>query len=99
MPAVALPRAFELFAEHLRAGARDYFAFDAAFRYDCETRFAELDADVIVIATQSGLLDATRAAAKAIRGARLVEATEILTAVFEAGAEAISKRVLTILDA
>jgi pimeloyl-ACP methyl ester carboxylesterase len=95
---VPLPRAFELLTEHLRTGARDYVGFTAAFGYDCEQRFAALDADVVVIATQSGMLEPTLAAAAVIRGATLVTASEITTAVFESGADAISKHILTALD-
>ncbi len=95
---VPLPRAFELFVEHLRAAPDDHLAFAAAFGYDCEARFAALDADVVVLATQSGLLEPSRSAAAAIPGARLVEVPEVTTAVFEAGADAIADRLLGALD-
>jgi len=98
LDAVPLDRCLALFAEHLRAGTNDWLGFAAAFDYDCETRFAGLDRPVVVIATDSGLCDATRAAAAALPDARLVEAAEITTAVFEAGAEAIAKRVGAALD-
>ena len=95
---VPLDRAFELFTEHLRAGTRDWHAFDAAFRYDCEGRFGSLQADVTCLATQSGLHGPTGAAAAAIPGATFVDVPEVTTAVFEAGAEAISERILSVLD-
>ena len=95
---VPLPRALELFAEHIRVGAHDWFAFDAAFSYDCESRFAALDADVVCLATQSGLHGPTVSAAQAIPGARLVDVPEVTTAVFESGAENISKRIHEALD-
>ena len=60
---VPLPRAFELFTEHLRAGTCDYFGFAAAFSYDCTARFSDLQADVSCLATQSGLHAPTEAAA------------------------------------
>lgn len=91
--AVPLPRAFELFTEHMRAGNKDHFAFSAAFRYDCETRFAMLDADVVLLATQSGLHEATMHAASGISSATLIDVPEITTAVFEKGAAAIAKRI------
>lgn len=90
---VPLPRAFELFAEHLRAGTNDYFGFSAAFSYDCESRFSELDADVVCLATQSGLHEPTVAASKAIPHAEFVDVPEVDTAVFEAGASAIANRI------
>ena len=90
---VPLQRAFELFAEHLRAGDNDYRGFAAAFSYDCEARFAELDADVVILATKSGLHAQTVAAADVVRGATFVDVPEVTTAVFELGAEAIAKRI------
>ena len=98
VPGVPLPRALSLFAEHLRAGETAHLAFAAAFEYDCEARFAELDADVAVLATQSPLYDASASAAKAIKGAKFVDVPEVTTAVFESGADAISKRILAALD-
>jgi pimeloyl-ACP methyl ester carboxylesterase len=91
--AVPLPRAFELFAEHLRTGRNDYFGFSAAFAYDCESRFAELDADVVLLATQSGLHEPTVQARDAISNARFIDVPEVTTAVFEQGAPAIAKRI------
>ena len=94
-----MPRAFELFAEHLRAGSNDHFGFAAAFSYDWESRFAELDADVAVLATQSGLHEATVLAASTIRNATYTDVTDVTTAVFEAGAPAIAGHIKKALDA
>ena len=98
LDAVPLPRAFELFAEHLRAGSHDYFGFDAAFRYDCDTRFRSLRTETICLATQSALYGPTQLAAGLIPNARSIEAPEVTTAVFEAGADAIAKRIVAALD-
>lgn len=95
---VALDRAFELFVEHLRAGADDFRAFAAAFRYDCVSRFAELDVDAVVLATRSSLREPSHAAAAAIDGARLVDVDEVTTAVFEAGAQEIARAVIAALE-
>jgi len=95
---VPLPRAFELFAEHLRAGSKDYFGFAAAFSYDCESRFAALDADVALLATQSALREATVTLAKAMDRASFTDVTEVTTSVFESGAAAIAKRINEALD-
>lgn len=95
---VPLSRAIELFAEHLRAGTHDWFAFDAAFNYDCEARFSSIESDVVCLATQSGLHGPTEAAAAVIPGARFVDVPEVTSAVFEKGAEAISRRILDALD-
>jgi pimeloyl-ACP methyl ester carboxylesterase len=98
LPDIPLPRAFDLFVEHLRGGAHDYFAFDAAFAYPCEEKFAALQRRVDVIATQSGLLEPSRAAASMLPDVRLLEALEVESPVFETGADAISKRILSVLD-
>lgn len=90
---VPLPRAFELFAEQLRAADRDYFGFAAAFTYASEERFPLITADTTVLATQSGLHGPSVSAAEAIPDATLVDVTEVKTAVFESGAAAISQRI------
>lgn len=90
---VPLPRAFALFSEHLRSGNNDYFGFSAAFSYDCETHFAQLDADVVLLATQSGLHEPTVNARGLLAGARFIDVPEVTTAVFEQGATAIAKRI------
>ncbi len=90
---VPLERTFELFAEQLRAGSHDYFAFEAAFRYPCEDRLPRIKVDTTVLATQSALHGPSVEAASVIPGATFVDVTEVTTAVFEAGANAISLRV------
>lgn len=90
---VPLPRALQLFAEHLRAGQREHYAFAAAFSYDCDKRLPQLTTDTVVLATQSGLHDASLSAAEAIPDATLVDVTEVTTAVFESGADAICRRI------
>lgn len=95
---VSLECAFELFAEHLRAGTREHFGFNAAFSYDCESRFKALFGDIVVLATQSGLHAPSVAAAESIADAVFVDASDVTTAVFEAGAEAISKHIISALE-
>ena len=82
---VSMPRTINLLAEHLRAFPEDHQGFQAAFSYDCVGRFAALDADVVVLGTRSGLLDATHAAAAAIKDSTLVDVEDVTTAVFESG--------------
>lgn len=98
LPDIPLSRAFDLFVEHLRGGTHDYFAFEAAFTYHCEEKFAEIGRWVDVIATQSALLEPSRAAASVLQNVRLLEALNIESPVFETGAESISKRILSVLD-
>ena len=90
---VPLERCIALLAEHLRAGSHDYFGFDAAFSYPCENKLPALTVETTVLATQSGLHDASVAAADIILGATLVDVTEVTSAVFEDRAEAICRRI------
>ena len=94
---VSLDRAFELFTENLRAGTKDFYGFRAAFSYDCAARFAELTTTTDIIATKSGLLEATHHAAEQVTHARLTQAEEITTAVFESSAPLIAEIVRSIL--
>ncbi len=95
---VPLDRAFDLFVDQVSTGPRDYFCFHAAFTYDCLDRFARITNPCTVIATQSPLLEPTRAAAKAVEHATLVVESAITTAVFEQGAETIAGHVRKILN-
>lgn len=87
-------RSFEMFTEQLRHGADMNAAFGAALSYDCESGFARITAPVTVIATQSALIDATRAAACIIPSAVLIERLDIKRAVLDETAETIAKDVL-----
>lgn len=96
--AMPYTRAFDLFVESLRAGHRSHWAFHAAFTYASEERLPELQKRVCVIATKSGLLHATRAAAELMPNATLTERLDITRAVFEEGAETISTEILASLE-
>jgi len=96
--AAGLNRSIELFVEHLRALPDDQLGFLAAFSYDCEQHFADIGGRTTVIATESGLKAATEAAASVIRNAAYVSADDIQGAVFEAGAERITRYILDSLD-
>ncbi|CAM3649712.1 alpha/beta hydrolase [Litorimonas haliclonae] len=76
-------RAFELWVETLRSGRFQSDLFRAAFAYDCEKEFPDFDRLVTVIATQSGLLEATRQAAELLPKANLIERLDILPPTFE----------------
>ena len=95
---MALERSFALFIEQLRPGTKDYYGFNAAFSYDCKTRFSSLATPTTIVATRSGLLDATHAAAAQVPHARLIDVEDITTAVFETGAESIAKVIISSLE-
>lgn len=95
---IDLDRAYALFLEHARAGRRAGDAFQAAFSYAPEDRFPEVTHPAAVIATQSGLLAGTRAAAALLPAARLVERLDVTGGVMEAGADAIAEEAEAFLD-
>ena len=89
---VSESRAFHLWVETLRSGAHQSDAFRAAFAYDPEAGLRDLPCPVRVIATQSGLLEPTRAAAIAM-GAPLTERMDVSAPVFEAHAQAMAQTI------
>ncbi|GLQ19582.1 alpha/beta fold hydrolase [Algimonas porphyrae] len=78
-------RAFHLWVETLRSGAHQSDAFRAAFAYDPHAGLANLPCPVRIIATRSGLLEPSRAAASAI-DVSLTERMDVSAPVFEAHA-------------
>ena len=95
---VPLPRTIELLAEQLRSVDRDYFGFAAAFTFPSEEKLAGISVDTTILATQSSLHGPSLAAAELIPDVTLVDVTEVTTAVFESGAEAISERINAALE-
>lgn len=83
-------QAFAMFVEHLRPGRGMNAAFHAAFTYPWEERLPMISSSVMVLATQSMLLESSRAAAKAIPDARLVERLEITRSVLDESAAKIA---------
>lgn len=76
-------RAYALWVETLRAGEHRNNMFRAAFAYDVETTLRQMTHPVHMIATQSSLLEPTRAAAKLCRSTILSERLGIDKAVFD----------------
>lgn len=72
--------------------------FIAAFNYPSEERFFKIKHDTLVIATDSVMLDTSRAAARAIRKSELLEFPEVNPPALENGAAVISNATLEFLD-
>jgi len=72
--------------------------FVAAFSYPCQERYPLVAHECLLIATDSELLDPTRAAAEAIPGSVLKEFPDIQDNPLETGAPAISATTLEFLD-
>ena len=96
--AMGMERAVALLAEQLRAYPHSHLAFRATFSYPCQERFNRLPGPVSIIASQSGLLEATRACSEATPAGRFVEALEITRGVFEEGAGAITVKIDAALE-
>ncbi|WFL76346.1 alpha/beta fold hydrolase [Altererythrobacter arenosus] len=94
-----MDRSFAMFVEQLRHGEAMNAGFHAGFSYEVEDRLARIAHPATVIATQSGLLDATRRAARLIPQARLVERLDITRAVLDEAAAETASEVLRALDA
>ncbi|MEL7028299.1 MAG: alpha/beta hydrolase [Pseudomonadota bacterium] len=90
----SLSRAYEMFVDQASAGEGMNAAFGAAFAYPCAERFSAVATPTTVIATQSGLLEPTRAAASALPKADYIERLDITAAVLERGAEEIAAELL-----
>ena len=99
MGKVNIERSFDLLIESLRPGNRDHFAFHAAFTYACEEQFKFNSKHINILATRSGLLDATHAASSILSNSEIRDIEDITSNVFEEGAEIITKHVLEILNA
>lgn len=90
--------AFAMFTEHLRPGIHMNAGFLAAFTYLWEDRLALVQQDSLVIATQSPLLKASRAAASTLPNATLLERLDIKKSVLDGAAEPIAAEVIGFLD-
>ena len=93
-----MARAFEMFVEQLRHGEGMNAAFAAARDYDVEPAAANTSAPVTVIATQSPLLEPSRAGAAAIPGAELIERLDVSRAVLDEAASVMAPEILAALD-
>lgn len=89
---VSEARAFDLWVETLRSCAHQSDAFQAAFAYDPMDGLADLPCGVSMIATKSGLLAPTRAAAATIN-VSLSERMDVTAPVFEAHAKEMAEEI------
>ena len=65
----------------------------------CEEQFKSNSKHINILATRSGLLDATHAASGILDNSEIRDIEDITSNVFEEGAEIIAKHVLEILNA
>lgn len=91
-------RSFEMFVEQLRHGKNMNAAFHAGFSYDVESRLPVMKHPALVLASQSGLLEATRTAAKLMPTAKLVERLDIKRAVLDEAAAITADELMLFFD-
>jgi pimeloyl-ACP methyl ester carboxylesterase len=90
---VSMERGFEAFVDELRAYPHDWWAHDAAFGFDVETAFAEVQQPVLVLNPSNTLAQASRRAAWALPDGHLVDLPLLHNAPFDVGAEELAERV------
>jgi pimeloyl-ACP methyl ester carboxylesterase len=90
---VSLARGFEAFVDELRAYPHDWWAHDAAFGFDVETAFAEVQQPVLILNPANALAKASRRAALALPDGQLVDLPLLHNAPFDVAAEELAQRV------
>jgi len=90
---VSLERGFEAFVDELRAYPHDWWAHDAAFDFDVETAFAEVQQPALVLNPANTLAQASRRAAWALPDGQLVDLPLLHNAPLDVGAEELAERV------
>ncbi len=84
---MSLKRAFGNFVDELRAWPNGYWAHQALFEYDCDSRFALVKQPVRILNPQSHLAEASRIAAALFPQAQCIELPDMSGAVLEAHAD------------
>jgi len=90
---MSLERGFEAFVDELRAYPNDWWAHDAAFGFDVETAFAEVQQPVLVLNPANTLAQASRRAAWALPDGQLLDLPLLHDAPFDVGAEELAERI------
>jgi pimeloyl-ACP methyl ester carboxylesterase len=90
---VSLERGFEAFVDELRAYPHDWWAHDAAFGFDVEAAFADVQQPVLVLNPANMLAQASRRAAWALPDSHLVDLPLLHNAPLDVGAEELAERI------
>jgi pimeloyl-ACP methyl ester carboxylesterase len=90
---VSLERGFDAFVDEIRAYPHDWWAHDAAFGFDVETAFAEVQQPVLVLNPANTLAQASRRAAWALPDGQLLDLPLLHDAPFDVGAEELAERI------
>jgi pimeloyl-ACP methyl ester carboxylesterase len=90
---LSLSRGFDSFVDELKVYPREWWAHRALFDYEPQTQLVKIHSDTLVINTTSPLSDASTRAAAAIPGARVLSIPELKGAIFDLGAERLSREI------
>ncbi|MEM7283371.1 MAG: alpha/beta hydrolase [Pseudomonadota bacterium] len=88
---VSLDRITEHFADQMRAGSNSWWAYHGVFSYEAEKRFPLVKQPVLVPNNYAGLEDASRAAAKLMQNAKVIEMPELSKGIFDAAVKPLVK--------
>ncbi len=86
----SVDRAFQMFSEQLRPGRAMNAAFHAAFTYPWAEQLSKIRVETLVLATNSSLLEGSRAGSKVIPSAQLLERLDVKRAVLDEAAQTIA---------
>jgi len=89
---VSLARGFEAFIDEMRAYPHDWWLQDAAFAFDVETAFAEVDQPALILNPANAFAQASRRAAWALLNGELVDLPLLRNAPFDVGANELADR-------
>jgi pimeloyl-ACP methyl ester carboxylesterase len=98
-PGVSLERGYQNFITQLRAEPYHHWAYVAVCGYPAEERLPVPVQPVLVLNTHGSLQEASRAAARLMRNARVVELPDLDTGVFDVGARELAAEARAFLDA
>jgi len=96
---VSLERGFETFVDGLHSYPHDWWAYEAAFGFDVETAFAEVQQPVLLLNPRNHLSNAARRAALALNAARLVELPHLDRGLLDLAADELAGRINGFLNA
>ena len=95
---VSLDQAVEVFMERLRAGDKEWWAYQAVFSYPAQDRYAQITHPTALLNPHGVLYDETLAAAQVVPGAELIDLPQLSHGVFHLGSDVIATAARGFLD-
>ena len=89
-PEVSLQRGASHFADHLQSGPYSWWAYHSVFSYPAEERLPLVRQPVLVPNTHGNLQEASRAAARLVPDATVIEMPDLTHGVFDVGVDRLS---------